>query len=140
MAWGEANDLGNPAPVASAPQVAGSPMDISPAAQNAANPQAGAGWKQNVNKIAGAVGDAAGNFQINNGQVGQRGGQPQQGQKPPGQGNPNDLKARADALLAQGILSPTAHAQIMASLAGGAAGSFPQPVGPPGGYSSAWGQ
>lgn len=117
------------------------PMNISPAAQNAQDPQAGAGWKQTLNGVAGAIGNAAGNFQINNGQVGQKGAS---GPAAPGApraptspiNDPNGMRARANQLLAQGVISPEQHQQLMLSLQGGQSqlGQGGQP------QSAAWGQ
>ena len=138
MPWDNQYDLnqgGSPSP-------AGQPMNIDPNAQ-AADPNAGAGWRQNVKNVASAIGDAAAGMQVTNGQLQSRGSQPQapaptQGipQMPGAPGNPQQqqMLQRAQMLLKQGTISQAQFDQMFGQQPG-----MPPTIAPPTGPTSqAW--
>lgn len=115
--WGQDLDLnqgGSGAP--QVPMGGGQPMSLSPPQAN--DPNAGAGWRQGVKQMAGAIGNAAAGFHVSNGQV-TGGGDASQGQAmqrgptPPGAtGTQADAAARALQLMKQGVISPAQFAQM----------------------------
>ena len=105
--WPQQNDtqqIGNGQPVP------GQPLSLAPPA---ADPAAGAGWKQGIQKVAGAIGGLAGRMQF--GQNGALSTQPQQGgaQQPNAQAQQNQqMMQRAQQLLKAGVISPAHFAQM----------------------------
>ena len=158
MPWDDSYDLNQ----GGQPSAAGQPMSLAPPA---ADQNAGAGWKQGLQKVAGAIGNAAGNFQISNGQVQPQKmtdmAAPQQPQQQPQnmygleqRADPTGMMQRAMQLMKQGVISPQQFAHMTGQNAPGFADAImkdgvnlgPQPQGlqsvapPTGPTSPAWGR
>ena len=119
----------------------GAPMDSSSAMPGstsastdaAADPSAGAGWKQNLKGIGDAFNNTIGSLRVSNGQLGPGGGgggqgqgqklaptpNPNQGPASPGGGaGQPTLAQQAMALLQKGLLSQEQYQKVMASIGG----------------------
>jgi hypothetical protein len=94
----------------------GQPMNTSTPASQAADPAAGAGWKQGVRNVSGVFNDTLGRLQANGGKVGvgPAPGAPAQGV---GGGAPT-LAQQAQALLQKGAISQQQYQQIMSRIGG----------------------
>jgi hypothetical protein len=94
-------------------------MDISAPGANAADPSAGAGWKQNLQGIGNAFNYTLGTLRVNNGQLAPT-PNPNQGpaQAKPGQQQSGTLASQAQALLQKGVISQEQYQRIMSSIGG----------------------